>query len=321
MLIDMKHLFNYCAIDWYENELQQSGITLQQIAEKMGVDGIEQFIYTLEPCDAAYKDLTVGVHLNYWPYWMDFWLKKAKRLKQQFRNIRERNKYFKDAMSCDEWLAVIRRNIAAALEQKPEYLVWHVAEANNEEIFTFAFNYSDREVLTAAADVFNAVSDEIPAEIPVLFENLWWPGLRLTDARNVKYFFERINRKNAGIMLDTGHLMNTNTKLKNEADGAEYICRIFDKLGEQAALVKGVHLSCSLSGGYQRGLTHQLPEKIDVETIWRHITNIDQHKPFRTKAAKQILDCIQPQYVVHEVGYDSLKDLQEQLPIQMEACK
>ena len=123
-------------------------------------------------------------------------LKKAKRLKQQFRNIRERNKYFKDAMSCDEWLSVIRRNIGAALAQSPEYLVWHVAEANNEEAFTFEFNYSDREVLTAAADVFNAVCDEIPAHVPVLFENLWWPGLRLTDVRNVKYFFERLHHKN-----------------------------------------------------------------------------------------------------------------------------
>ena len=124
-----KQVFNYCAIDWYENELQQLGVTLPEIVEKMGVDGIEQFVYKLEPEVSKYKDLTVGVHLNYWPYWMDFWLKKAKRLKQQFRNIRERNKYFKDAMSCDEWLSVIRRNIGASMAETPEYLVWHIAEA------------------------------------------------------------------------------------------------------------------------------------------------------------------------------------------------
>lgn len=316
-----KQVFNYCAIDWYENELQQLGVTLPEIVEKMGVDGIEQFVYKLEPEVSKYKDLTVGVHLNYWPYWMDFWLKKAKRLKQQFRNIRERNKYFKDAMSCDEWLSVIRRNIGASMAETPEYLVWHIAEANNEEIFTYEFNYSDREVLTAAADVFNAVADEIPHDTTVLFENLWWPGLRLTDVRNVRYFFERIERKNVGIMLDTGHLMNTNIRLKNEAEGADYVCRVFDKLGEYGELVKGVHLSCSLSGSYQSNLSHQVPEDLSMETIWRHVTSIDQHKPFHTKAAKQILETINPLYVVHEVGYDSLKNLQEELSIQLEACK
>lgn len=316
-----KHLFNYCAIDWYENELRVNNLDLHQMVQQMGVDGIEQFIYTLEPGTNKYKDITVGVHLNYWPYWMDFWLKKAKRLKQQFRNIRERNKYFRDAMSCEEWLSVIRRNIGAALSQNPEYLVWHVAEANNEEAFTYQFNYSDREVLTAAADVFNSVCDEIPAHVPVFFENLWWPGLRLTDVRNVKYFFERLHSRNVGIMLDTGHLMNTNLRIKNEAEGADYVCKVYEKLGECRDLVRGVHLSCSLSGSYQRNLSHQVPEELTMEVVWKHISNIDQHQPFQTEAAKRILDTIQPEYVVHEVGYESMQHLLQQLPIQLKACK
>lgn len=316
-----KQLFNYCAIDWYEDELKKLGIPLEQIVKDMGLDGIEQFIYTLEDNSNGYRNITTGVHLNYWPYWMDFWLKKTKRLKQQFRNTSERNKYFKEAMSCDEWLSVIRRNINAAIAENPEYLVWHVAEANSEEIFTYQFNYSDREVLTAAADVFNSIADEIPSNVTVLFENLWWPGLRLTDVRNVKYFFERIKSSNVGIMLDTGHLMNTNVRLKNEAEGADYVCRIFEKLGAQAELVKGVHLSCSLSGQYQRNLSHQVPENLNMEKIWKHVTAIDQHKPFTTKAAKQIIDTINPQYIVHELSYENLEQLQELLPIQLEVCK
>ena len=80
-------------------------------------------------------------------------------------------------------------------------------------------------------------------------------------------------------------------------------------------------MSCSLSGAYQRSLSHQVPEKLDMETIWKHIGNIDQNKAFQTEAAKRILDTIQPEYVVHEVGYDSMKDLCEQLPIQLRACK
>lgn len=316
-----KHLFNYCAIDWYEDELKKQGTTLQEIVRKLGVDGIEQFVYTLTPQSIAYKDLTVGVHLNYWPYWMDFWLKKAKRLKQQFRNIRERNAYFKDAMSSEEFLSVIRRNICASLAENPEYLVWHVAEANNEEIFTFEFNYSDREVLSATADVFNAIADEIPPDVTVLFENLWWPGLRLTDVRNVKYFFDRIKRSNVGIMLDTGHLMNTNPRLRNEDEAADYICRIVEKLGAYSELIKGVHLSCSLSGEYQRGLTHCIPEEFTNELIWTHVNSIDQHLPFQTDAVKRILDAIKPEYIVHELAYDDIADLQQKLEGQLALCR
>ncbi|MBQ7882806.1 MAG: TIM barrel protein [Phascolarctobacterium sp.] len=316
-----KHLFNYCTIDWYENDMIAKGTTLREFSKEFALDGMEQFIYTMERPAKSYKDLTTGVHLNYWPYWMDFWLKKAKRLKQQFRNVIERNQYFRDALSREEWLSVIRKNIGAALTEAPEYMVWHVAEANNEEIFTWEFNYSDREVLTASADVFNSIADEIPENVTVLFENLWWPGLRLTDPRNVKYFFERIERKNVGIMLDTGHLMNTNNRLKNEAEAADYVCRVYEKLGSCAELVKGVHLSCSLSGQYQRSFDRRVPANLDNAMIWQHVASIDTHQPFTTEAARQILQCINPEYVVHEFTYDNMDELRNKLAVQLEHCR
>ena len=316
-----KHLFNYCAIPWYEDELKKNGLTLEDYVERLGVDGIEQFVYTLREPQPSYKELTQGVHLNYWPYWMDFWLKKAKRLRQQFRNLRERKTYFKEARSRDEWLSVIRLNICAALTQSPNYLVWHVAEADNTTAFTYDFQYNDREVLTEAANLFNAIADEIPQNVPVLFENLWWPGLRLTDVRKVKYFFERIERKNVGIMLDTGHLMSTNTRLRNEEEAADYVCRTVEKLGSYAELIKGVHLSCSLSGKYQTTFERKPLEEESSELIWKHIVSIDQHKPFTTRAAKQILDCVQPEYVTHELAYDTLEEMAEKVAKQIALCK
>ena len=43
----MKHMFNYCAIDWYEDELKANNLDLHQMVRDMDVDGIEQFIYSL----------------------------------------------------------------------------------------------------------------------------------------------------------------------------------------------------------------------------------------------------------------------------------
>ena len=315
------NLFNYCPISCYEDELLRDGLSIDAFYKEFGIDGIEQFVYTLEKPEKDYGYCTVGAHLNYWTYWMDFWLRKNKRLRQQFRYVQDRRAYFKDALSREEWLAVIRRNINAALSQNPEYLVWHVSECNTSEIFTWIFNYSDKEVLDAAAEVFNAVADEIPDNVTVLFENLWWPGLRLTNARYVKCFFDSINRKNVGIMLDTGHLMNTNCRLKSEAEGADYILRTCDKLGAYADLIKGVHLSCSLSGEYQMTASRQVPAILNNEIIWKHISSIDQHRPFKTKAAKKIIDYLNPHYITHELAYNTLADLREKLPVQLESCR
>lgn len=316
-----KYLINYCDIDYYEKFLKESNKTLDEYILNLGLNGIEQYIYKTEMDSVRYIQQTVGVHLNYWPYWMDFWLKKTKEIKHHFPSTKQRVEYYGQAMNREEWLSIIRRNICNALQAKPEYLVWHVAEANNEEIFTYNFKYCDREVLDAASDIFNAVADEIPDDITVLFENLWWPGLKLTNVYDVKYFFDKIKRKNVGIMLDTGHLMNTNINLNNEDEAAEYICNVVNSLGEQAELIKGVHLSCSLSGQYQKSFARIVPGKCDNQKIWQHVTSIDQHKPFSTKAVQKILDCIEPKYIVHELSYADLDDMYLKVTQQMKQVR
>ena len=306
-----KHLFNYCTIDWYENDMIAKGTTLRDFTKEFQLDGIEQFIYTMERPGKSYKDLTTGVHLNYWPYWMDFWLKKAKRLKQQFRNVIERNQYFRDALSREEWLSVIRRNIGAALTEAPEYMVWHVAEANNEEIFTWEFNYSDREVLLASADVFNSIADEIPENVTVLFENLWWPGLTLTKPKVVDRFFSKLNKSNVGIMLDTGHLMSTNLELRTEQEALQYIKKVIGNLGSYKDLVQGMHFSCSLSGEYQKATIGKMPSKFTMNEILKHIGKIDQHRVFTEAPLKEFIEYMAPKYLVHELFYNTMAELQK----------
>lgn len=141
-----------------------------------------------------------------------------------------------------------------ALNLKPQYLVWHVSEANVQEIFTYNFYYNDRQVLLATSEVFNEVAKIIPDNVLILFENLWWPGLRLNSMENVVYFFEKLKHNNVGIMLDTGHLMNTNINLTSELEASIFIKDIVNNLGSFMSLIKGVHLNCSLSGQYQKNL-------------------------------------------------------------------
>ncbi|WP_270638885.1 TIM barrel protein [Megamonas funiformis] len=317
----VKYLFNYPVIDWYEKELQLMGQSLGEYVASMKLDGIEQLIYDNNMI-LKYKELTIGVHLEYWSYWIDFWWNNQQRLDYIFESNEEKKHYYK-AQNIYEWIEYIKKNITLALNLKPQYLVWHVSEANVQEIFTYNFYYNDRQVLLATSEVFNEVAKIIPDNVLILFENLWWPGLRLNSMENVVYFFEKLKHNNVGIMLDTGHLMNTNINLTSELEASIFIKDIVNNLGSFASLIKGVHLNCSLSGQYQKKFIEQQFKfcEFDKHRLWEHITKIDKHEIFQTKAPSFLIDYIQPQYVVHELAYDNLILLRNKIMAQSRNCK
>lgn len=317
----VKYLFNYPVIDWYEKELQLMGQSLGEYVASMKLDGIEQLIYDNNMI-LKYKESTIGVHLEYWSYWIDFWWNNQQRLDYIFESNEEKKHYYK-AQNIYEWIEYIKKNITLALNLKPQYLVWHVSEANVQEIFTYNFYYNDRQVLLATSEVFNEVAKIIPDNVLILFENLWWPGLRLNSMENVVYFFEKLKHNNVGIMLDTGHLMNTNINLTSELEASIFIKDIVNNLGGFASLIKGVHLNCSLSGQYQKKFIEQQFKfcEFDKHRLWEHITKIDKHEIFQTKAPSFLIDYIQPQYVVHELAYDNLILLRNKIMAQSRNCK
>ena len=317
----VKYLFNYPVIDLYEKELQLMGQSLGEYVASMKLDGIEQLIYDNNMI-LKYKESTIGVHLEYWSYWIDFWWNNQQRLDYIFESNEEKKHYYK-AQNIYEWIEYIKKNITLALNLKPQYLVWHVSEANVQEIFTYNFYYNDRQVLLATSEVFNEVAKIIPDNVLILFENLWWPGLRLNSMENVVYFFEKLKHNNVGIMLDTGHLMNTNINLTSELEASIFIKDIVNNLGSFASLIKGVHLNCSLSGQYQKKFIEQQFKfcEFDKHRLWEHITKIDKHEIFQTKAPSFLIDYIQPQYVVHELAYDNLILLRNKIMAQSRNCK
>lgn len=316
----MKELFNYCAVLGYESDLFQSKEELQKYVKSIGMDGIELFVYQNKPYIYSYEDVAVGAHLKYWPMWMDFYNSNEKELKKFFTDEAAVSEYY-GSSHYEGWLQYVKENVRAALKEEPEYLVWHVSEATNEECFTFRFKQDDEAVLKAAADVFNHVSSEIPADTIVLFENLWWPGLRLTDKNMVEYFFSLIDHKNVGIMLDTGHLMSTNPKIKTEQDGVEYILETIRALGEAASLIRGIHLSCSLSGEYVESFDREYRVEEMPERLFHHIGSIDQHRPFTDSAIQEVIELVQPEYLVHEFIYADKADFERKIMTQLKACR
>ena len=144
-----------------------------------------------------FDKVAVGAHLRSWSCWYDLWKNNKDRLYQIFRSDDALRDYYGGTQK-RAWLLQIRRNIQAALIEKPEYLVYRVEEVSPAEQYSWNFDHTNAEVMKMAARVFNRVSDEVPADTKVL---LRIPGGRALPCRMQSRrgsFWKRLNLKISG---------------------------------------------------------------------------------------------------------------------------
>lgn len=316
-MLQLVNLSNYVT----DNELiGNSSERLQEFLERYNLDGLEMMFCA--PWDAYLhkREWMHGCHLRFWPWWLDFWRGDQQALLKQFGNQERINDCY-GGSTREDWLAIYRENIRSAKQAGVKYLVFHVSHVRLPELFSWQFSATSHEIIEATIEVVNALAAEIPQDTALLFENLWWPGLTLQDKELTAMLLDGVTHRNVGIMLDTGHLMNTNLELRTEADGADYIVRTLENLGSYSKYVRGIHLHKSLSGKYLRHSRTCKPITDDytMEEVMNHVLKIDQHLPFTTAASQKIIDYVQPDFLVHEFMYKSLSDWEQKLGQQQQS--
>ena len=295
---------------------------LPAILQELGLDGIEFMLCapwdrTLFP--PAYIK---GVHLLFWPTWVDFWRGNRSALMAEFGSEDNVRGYY-GSLDVADWVEGWRENLRRAAACQPQYLVFHVAHNCTSEMYTRTFSVTDEEVIRADIELVNAIVGEIPRGCKLLFENLWWPGLTFQKPQLAAELLARVSYPDTGFMLDTGHLMNTNLDLQSEAEGAAYVQKIYHELGELGKCVYGIHLHQSLSGTYTREMMRRhvgWKTPLDWQTAMDYVMHVDQHQPFHTDAARRIVETVQPMYLVHEFQHRSRDDLARKLRIQQRAA-
>ena len=121
----------------------------------------------------------------------------------------------------------------------------------------------------------------------------------------VQRLLNGVNYKKTGVMLDTGHLMHTNTELKTSDEAVDYIHQILDRY-EDLSFIKGIHLHQSLSGSLAKHLMEnwRQTEGTYIQQLWAvmsHIFEIDTHRPFCSHRIQEIFDRLP------ELGYVCLE--------------
>ncbi len=305
---------------------QYGGIVgINQLLEQTGCHSVEWIWGGRAVHSELPKSMTRGYHLTFFSDWLDFYRGDEERLKAKFGDEKTIETIY-GSLDKNILLQKYREDLARAIELGSQYVVFHISDVSIEEGYSYEREHSDEEVLDASIELINRLLENFPPTIDFLVENLWWSGFRFTEPQKTKYLLDGISYKKKGIMLDTGHLMNTNLHLRNEEEGIDYILRMLERHGEYADYVNGFHLNKSLSGEYVKQTIGKLPVPSGnyferFAKSYLHILQIDRHEPFTDKKIVQLLEKVQPKYVVHELKGGSLEKKAEAIAIQREAIK
>ena len=288
-----------------------------------GFDGVELMQFEEDSRGLIPKERVIGLHMGYFPYWLDFWRGNEDALIKEFdsRETWERMYGGKDRSVL---LDRFRQDLAWAHHYHAEYVVFHVSQATIEETFTWKYQYTDEEVIDATKELLNELLKDEDGKLVFLVENLWQPGLTFTRPAMTKRLLEGIEYPNKGIMLDTGHLLHTNTAIRTQEEGLQYIHSLLDDHGELCRYIRGVHLNQSLTGEYCEKTINDPPKLGDTyqerygKMFW-HAFKVDQHLPFTCAGVDQLIRRIAPEYLTFEFITTDSKQHREYLTAQRKA--
>ena len=322
----MRYLFHLSTVpkylDWFDNDWEE----IQAFAKKHLMDGVEIMIHDNYDIQKVAPDFAYGMHLRFWPMWLDFWNKDAKAVEETVGDQEAVEKLYGGTdPQClvDQY----KEQYALAKELGVKYMVFHVSHVIDRDTFKWEYDYTDKDVMDATIELVNQAFPADEDGPLLLFENLWWPGLTYCDPELTKWFIEQINYKNKGYLLDTSHLIITNPEIWNENQAVEYMLKVVKDLGDTKSYIKGMHINKTLPKNYMRqNHLYKLESYDNAKTDWqrtgvirKHVGSLDIHQPFDHPAIKKLIDEINPDFCVFEVTPHARHELAHYLNLQNKA--
>ncbi len=324
----MKKLFHLSTTPKQLRMFEGDWEEIKQFVGKNQMDGIELGLTLDYDIEQIPKEIIEGVHLSFYPMWVDFWRQDEEKLSQLFATKEERNAYYQgDSPEC--LVTSYRKQYERAKALGAKYMVFHVSHVLPEDSFNWEFTYSDKEVMIATLELVNSAFPKEENGPLLLFENLWWPGLNYKDSELTKWFIEQVEYPNKGYLVDISHLILNNKEIGTEQEAYFYIKQIIKSLGETKQWIKAVHLNKTLPKRYmQRDHGYLLKKYREIKDskqkltlLKKHIQALDGHIPFDHPIAKKIVALINPEYCVYETAPKSRYELAYFIKKQNEAMK
>ncbi len=307
----MRHLLSFTVYD----DRSILGDDPRATLDSIGADGLELLTSYSRP-DPWYMRFAESVHLPYATDWLAVWEVRPYDMDE------ESSKFYMFGRSRDEVVANISKAIRCASMLDPAYGVFHATNGDIRDLFMRHPRRNSEEVLAAFSEMVNEVVSRFPGGEPpfrIMFENLWWSGLRLLDASDFHYLERHVEFEDWGLCIDTGHMMNCLPDIDTQQDGIAALERIFESYpSDLIDRVGTVHFHWSASYPYRSTFKEKEPDDdlaAFITDAFDHIGMIDQHMPFSDPGCGRLLDILQPDYVTHEMPGSKvgmLEDFREQ---------
>ena len=299
----MKHLTSWSVFERFE-DIPGEG-DLQSRLSAMGIEGLELFTL-FEPVDLAYYNVpsVTSVHLPYAIDWHSAW---------EGRDYGETGTdrcYFSFGSDREGMVESLRLAIDSAAPLDPAYGVLHAGNTDIRQVRLRKHADDGGRVLRDFAELMNRTVSAYPKGEPpfrLAFENLWWEGLKLLSSSEWRILEDNLEFDNWGFTLDTGHMMNTIDSAFDEDSAVDGLLRIIGQYPKDMIdRIGTVHLQCSASAQYRTTFEEASFDpgcdmKAWCEAAYHHAGRIDQHRPFTSKRALEIVDILRPDYLTHEL--------------------
>lgn len=290
----------------YDSELERftDKEDLIQFYSKYGIDGIElQKVQDLQE-NYLHQDMIIGIHLPFFNTWVDFYKGDMDKVLKEYGTM-ELVEQIYGGTDKSAILKAYNDQLEFANRIGAKYVVFHICDVSINETFTGRFNHTDEEVIDLSCALINELLDGKNYHFDFLMENLWWPGLNYKNPFMAKRLIDGVNYTKKGLMLDTGHLMNTNQELKTSKEALQYIRKVVNEHGLVQEYIKGIHLHQSLSGENAKRMRNSKTSwKQDywerMYQLYDYIFQLDEHKPFVCEGVKEFIKEINPQYITYE---------------------
>lgn len=297
----MKKMFN---LSTSSDDMERFANQVELLDLLRGFDGVELLYCEEDQAGLIPPERVIGLHMSSFPNWLDFWKADETALLKEFGTRAVYEQYY-GGRDRSALLTRFRQDLANAARYGAEYVVFHVSHATISEAISGRYRHSDEAVIEASCELLTELFEGQNEGPLLLLENLWQSGFRFTDPELTARLLQGIKYPNKGIMLDTGHLMHTNTKLRTQAEALSYIYHLLDEHGELCRHIRGVHLHQSLTGAFAEALRQNPPAlKEDYrERNWQmfeYIFTLDQHRPFTCPGVGDLIKRIAPDYLTFE---------------------
>lgn len=312
----MLRLMNMTDCRWDEERFRD-GEDVADFLQKQGLDGLELMHLPGGEPSFFLPGSVKGLHLRNWYDWVDLWKGNQKGLLQEYETLEQVREIY-GGLGRDRILKPLQADLELAQRLGVSYVVFHVCDVKNTELFTGRLLHTDEEVVDAAAELINALLDGQSFAFEFLMENLWWPGLTMTRPEITERLLSKVHYPKKGIILDTGHLMHTRLELSTEEEAVDYVLEQIERHGELASWIRGMHLNQSLTGGYVKELLAHRDEmpashRERDAVCYEHVFQIDRHLPFTSRRARELVEAVRPEYLTYELISGSREELQEKL--------